>query len=889
MKKHLLIKYTLIISLVVSLSIGTMVKSEVSQAEPDLPRNELNENVTENPQVENEEVDEAEEAETEDETEKPDLISEKLSKMQLISENFNYKLYFDTDEAGIAIESIDEGNIWFSNPPEYLYDSRASETVKNLMRSQISLVYIDKLNNKRQINSFSESVQRNKQFEYKLIENGIRVEMKFGREESRRLLPQVVTQDVFENFILNNTENNRAQLRLKAFYIYYSLEDIKLESEKNSLLNRYPGIEDQNLYVLKTDAFEREKVELENYIKETGFTYEMMEEEYEKVGANLTEEIFPYFFVPIEYVLNEDSLSVRVPTNEIEYDKTNFKLHRIGVMEFFGAEKGDDGYIFIPDGSGALINFNNDSTKEVGIQVGRVYGNDISVPRGTPQSIRHSYAFPVFGLKKSEKAFVSVIEKGDALAEIKSELANFSHSYNVVSANFIVSAVETIELSGGPQLQSTVSRIDTNEYKGDISLGYYFIEGDDADYSGMAKKYRKHLENKGQISKLEQKVEVPFYFEALGLIDRVERVFGIPMNIDVPLTTFDQAYEIIEDLTDRGMSNIHLRYRGWSKGGLNNNIFNTVSPSGKIGGKKNFENLINLLESKEISFFPDADFTFVRSNGFLDGFVTRRDSPRTLNRKIVGYTPTCPGTNMFDTSKFVSVLSPGKMMATFDYFTGEYAKYNNKNLSIGSLGEFLYSDYRTGHQLNREQVKDNLTMMLSEKSDMKFMFDRGNAYVLPFASHILNLPTTSSSFVSVDRAVPFIQIALHGYINYSSAPLNLSDDFNKEVLRSVETGSGIHFVWTYNDNSILKDTAFTNYYSVNYLDWIDKAAQTYDDVNKVLKEVTNQAIVKHEQLQDDLYRTIYENGISIIVNYSNSEVEFEGKKIDAGSFISTRN
>ena len=40
-------------------------------------------------------------------------------------------------------------------------------------------------------------------------------------------------------------------------------------------------------------------------------------------------------------------------------------------------------------------------------------------------------------------------------------------------------------------------------------------------------------------------------------------------------------------------------------------------------------------------------------------------------------------------------------------------------------------------------------------------------------------------------------------------------------------------------------------------------------------------MIKHEKLDDDVYRTTYENGLSVIVNYRNEAVTVGGETIEA--------
>ncbi len=73
------------------------------------------------------------------------------------------------------------------------------------------------------------------------------------------------------------------------------------------------------------------------------------------------------FFIPIEYRLVGNSLVVRLPMDELIYplnvidnqgSSHTYPLHTVTLLPYFGAAyKDQEGYIFMPDGSGALIDF----------------------------------------------------------------------------------------------------------------------------------------------------------------------------------------------------------------------------------------------------------------------------------------------------------------------------------------------------------------------------------------------------------------------------------------------------------------------------------------------------------------------------------------------------
>ena len=73
------------------------------------------------------------------------------------------------------------------------------------------------------------------------------------------------------------------------------------------------------------------------------------------------------FFIPIEYRLEGKDFVVKVPADEIVYPykvKTlaigsNVSVININVLPYWAAHADEEGYIFIPDGGGALIELTN--------------------------------------------------------------------------------------------------------------------------------------------------------------------------------------------------------------------------------------------------------------------------------------------------------------------------------------------------------------------------------------------------------------------------------------------------------------------------------------------------------------------------------------------------
>ena len=65
------------------------------------------------------------------------------------------------------------------------------------------------------------------------------------------------------------------------------------------------------------------------------------------------------FEIPVEYKIDEDCFVVTVIIPEIKETK-DYKITAINVLPMFGAGNStENGYIFVPDGCGALVQFNN--------------------------------------------------------------------------------------------------------------------------------------------------------------------------------------------------------------------------------------------------------------------------------------------------------------------------------------------------------------------------------------------------------------------------------------------------------------------------------------------------------------------------------------------------
>ena len=65
----------------------------------------------------------------------------------------------------------------------------------------------------------------------------------------------------------------------------------------------------------------------------------------------------------------------------------------------------------------------------------------------------------------------------------------------------------------------------------------------------------------------------------------------------------------------------------------------------------------------------------------------------------------------------------------------------------------------------------------------------------------------------------------------------------------------------------------------------DSIYESYEYVSKALEGVYGLKITNHEQIAKDVYKTTYENGTSVYVNYSDEVYNAQGIKIEAQNYL----
>lgn len=493
--------------------------------------------------------------------------------------------------------------------------------------------------------------------------------------------------------------------------------------------------------------------------------------------------------------------------------------------------------------------------------------------------------------KTVTNGFVAYLVEGDAMAEITADHGGTVHKYSSVYTTFYPKPTDTYELDGISTSGSATWTVHSDRrYTGNYTLRIFPITGTDCDYNDMAAEIRNYLVNTGTFDKLtasaEASEDVPLYLETFGTIKTTKKFAGFPMEVQVPLTTFEQTEEMLSELSEGGVKNVNVKLTGWYNGGMSHTAPSKLKVEKAVGGKKGFTKLAEYAKENGIGLYPDLDFVYVHKLGRFDGFDYKEDSVKTIDNRSAAHRNYSALYQGFE-ERGSLIISPTAMNSFYQEIRKDLAKLGATGLSVATLGSELSSDHNEDYTLNREDVKTIVTNTLSEMEadNGSLLVDGGNAYALPYVDHVLNVSLDSSLNINTSESIPFVGMVLHGNIEFAGSAINLDGDYDYSVLKAIENGASLYFILSKDNTSEFKQfERFSKYYAIGFDIWKQDLIDTYNRFNSAMKNVKYSYITHHETLETRVVKVVYDNGVGFLLNYNTHPVEIDGISVDAMSY-----
>lgn len=581
-----------------------------------------------------------------------------------------------------------------------------------------------------------------------------------------------------------------------------------------------------------------------------------------------------------EILLDNDKLTFNVIDDTI-FEVGNGKLKSICFLSFLGSSREDEisGYFFIPDGSGALIRFNKSKNYNAGYEK-RFYGSDYGIDESSEQynldgNRTNDYAtetnqalLPIYGIVHGENqnAILTQVDTGAEYAYLRAMPAGVSSvPYNWATVRFDYRQLYRFKVSDSSYV--SIPQEELNSVS--ASITYNFLTGEDANYSGMARRYASYLEDSGILScENDKKDNIPFLVNIMG--SEVKK--GLLSNNLSIFTTVEQARNITFWLSEKGIDNQIVMYSGWLNGGYSGSYYYETSFEKKVGSYSEFLEFKNEIEKSGGSFLLSADP--ITANEDQINIKKYAALSRSKNSQ---YVEIPNNTLLYNRDYFIK---PSLVTKCIETFAEELSEFDFHYENIGTL---LYSDYTRNKKLTRTEVLDKFVESLSNTDNL--YLDQANLYMLRCAQAITDMPMVNSQFMYETDTVPFLQLLLKGRTDYYAPYLNKGFYSDTAVLKMVEYGAYPSFVTMYEDNFELFNTPLENWYSLNFEDWKNIAVSVYERVDEALSAVEGSKMVEHKIIDSSVAQVKYDNGISIIVNYRVNEYTFNDIVVPACSYI----
>ena len=777
--------------------------------------------------------------------------------LEIVAENDYLILCYDKETMVITVFDKRNGK-------EYTTNHISEDFNKNNSKlAALNLIYSNTQGKSGSIDSYTQSVALG---QVDVVKNGNKVTFNYNIgdiSDGLEVTPSVMSNERFNQFF------ERAD-----------------EQQQKLLKRRYS-------YIKENDNWTRRKIvspvainDLVNLFKDLGYTNDdLIKDNAENNVEDVLEDKLS-FFVPLTFALEDDSVVASIDMEKITCPQSN-PLTKIEVLQFFGAVKGEqDGYFLLPDGSGAIMPF---AVVENGsaYYAAPVYGYDNAMRKKVVATKSKDVLMPIYGVSYKEGGFLSVIEDGEALADIYAYNSGASDDYNKIFSTLNYLKTESVSLGDqGASENYNYYNFQKQSYKGNYSVRYIFLESEKNDYSQMACVYRKYLINSGELLKSQTSDKAPFVLETVGGILTEKQFLGVKYRGISALTEYKDNIAMLETLSKGGIANIKLKLSAFWGDGLQNIVPVNIKLITSLGGREEFNKLLSSAKESNVMVYPDFKMlTFSANSGILakNKYAVKSMDFKDASIEIINQATLEKNEQIMDNLYYLtSVKSLPRIAEKIQFFLN---KYDIKAISIADMASGISSDFSTDSYYDRQSAINTASSIIKDFSnDYEMMLNAANVKNSKCADIITEAPLWSSQY-KYSEGVPFYSMVYHGSVDYTGESINLSSDITTEFLRCIEYGASLKFTMIYRNNSLIKDSDYTKLYSVEFADNYDKALNYYKSVNELYCKTKDSEIVMHNKICDMVFLTEYANGVKTIVNYSDKDYLSDYGTVPAQNYI----
>ncbi|MDO9628303.1 MAG: DUF5696 domain-containing protein [Acholeplasmataceae bacterium] len=559
----------------------------------------------------------------------------------------------------------------------------------------------------------------------------------------------------------------------------------------------------------------------------------------------------------------QDSIKVEIPYDEIN-ESGAYKISSIKVYPYFGAVLEDQipGYVFLPDGIGALVDYKKTDPlistnyqkevydRNIGYNLEKNMNNFIS--GGTK-----IYA-PVFGFVHgvNQNAVFANITGGAEYAMINLYFPARTRGFTTVFSEFVYRKTYRQPID---KVGNTISLLQLFSNPIDIQIEYTLLENEHANYVGMAKTYRDYLAIEDSNSSYQA---VPLRLDAIG----IEKSKGLLFDRTTVMTTFNEFREITLDLKENGIDHIIGSFNGFTKRGVTWSAPQYENISRRVGNQKDLESLKDALD--ELYFVAE----YIKASNQSAGYNQYFDLAKKINDQLYTYQSATDTKYLLEYQTVQNVMNKS---------ISRLSNYPIDGVLIESMGSLLYDDFS-----NKKYLPDGILLYqeLLSNLEMNVALYDVNAYLWNYIDAFYDFPMYSSQYITFDDTVPFLSIVLSGSVDLYGPHANFYPYARDELLRLIDFGVYPSFVVTEKSSKKLQETGLESIYSSKYLDIKNSILTYHGFVDGALSHVIGSKIMNREVISNGVIKVTYDNNVEIIINYREQAYNVGSLSIEAKNY-----
>ncbi len=561
---------------------------------------------------------------------------------------------------------------------------------------------------------------------------------------------------------------------------------------------------------------------------------------------------------------DDGSIEATIPESSIYENSDTNKIGNIYLFPMLGRTRlGEmNGYMLVPDGNGALIYLNDKEGKYSAAYTQRVYGTDVGITEPYVLSLfwrkyetindPEYILAPVYGMVHEDTgmAYLGVITNGAEGATIEAYPNGAYTNYNWITAKFLKTTIynEPTSNSGG----SIVKITDRLNY--DISVRFFFTRNEEANYAGLAGRYRDYLLASGKLVQKEDSFKLRADFFGT---DRENWMFTTKATT---MTTTDDIREIYKDLKGEGVTDLFTLYKGWQDGGINNLPVDSYDADGTIGGTRDLTKLMEEAADAGIDFYLYTDALRANPDTTNTTFnVIKKIDTRLYSEQTYK--------DVYETMHF---LTPERTNILLNNLVTDLAKKDIKNLALTGITNTMFTFRYSGTTYDRfytAQMQASLLEDIAGRTNL--VLEEPIETYWKYTDAVVDMPVKDSDYIFTDESVPFLSIVFKGILPMYSDYVNFEANKNEFFLKLVETGIYPSFYLTMEDPTDLYYTNSNDLYSSKYTVYRDTMIQYYKVLKQFNELVAGAMIETHTIAQDGTVTVTYSNGAVVTVDYNN--------------------